>query len=121
MDIRVKRAYRAARRSDGLRVLVDRLWPRGLSRERLRLDLWAKDLAPSPELRRWYGHDPERWAEFNQRYGRELDNQPEAVAALLARAGAGPLTLLYAARNETLNNAVALKTYLERRANGGTP
>ena len=65
MDIRVKRAYRAPRRSDGLRVLVDRLWPRGMSRERLRLDLWAKDLSPSAELRKWYGHDPERWAEFN--------------------------------------------------------
>lgn len=120
MDIRVKRAYRAARRSDGFRVLIDRLWPRGLSKDRLRLDLWAKDLAPSTELRRWYGHEPECWEEFTQRYARELDGEPDAVAFLLQRAAEGPVTLLYAAKDETFNNAVALKTYLEDRAKGGT-
>ncbi len=118
MDIRVKRAYRAARRSDGFRVLVDRLWPRGLARERARLDLWAKDLAPSPELRQWYGHDPARWNDFTQRYRRELDQQPEAVAALLEQARRGPVTLVYAAKDEALNNAQALKAYLEEHATG---
>jgi uncharacterized protein YeaO (DUF488 family) len=116
MDIRVKRAYRAARRSDGARVLVDRLWPRGLSRERLRFDHWAKGLAPSTELRRWFGHDPARWDEFMTRYAKELDAQPEAVKALLGLAREGPVTLLYAAKDEERNNAVALKEYLERHA-----
>lgn len=114
MDIRVKRVYRAPRRSDGARVLVDRLWPRGLSRERLRFDQWAKELAPSTELRQWFGHDKVRWQEFTTRYADELDAQPEAVEALLALACEGPVTLLYAAKDEDLNNAVALKGYLEK-------
>jgi uncharacterized protein YeaO (DUF488 family) len=116
MDIRVKRAYRAARRSDGARVLVDRLWPRGLSKERFRFDHWAKEVAPSTELRHWFAHDPARWAEFRTRYADELDARPEEVKALLALAREGPVTLLYAAKDEELNNAVALKEYLERHA-----
>jgi uncharacterized protein YeaO (DUF488 family) len=121
MDIRVKRAYRAARRSDGVRILVDRLWPRGLSKDRFRLDQWAKDLAPSTELRHWFNHDPARWDEFRQRYAVELDSQQQAVKALLACAIEGPVTLLYAAKDEELNNAVALKAYLENHAMRGKP
>jgi uncharacterized protein YeaO (DUF488 family) len=116
MDIRVKRAYRAARQSDGARVLVDRLWPRGLSKERFRFDHWAKELAPTTELRHWFGHDPARWDEFRTRYAEELDAQPEAVEALLALARKGPVTLLYGAKDEQFNNAVALEEYLERHA-----
>lgn len=120
MDIRVKRAYRAARRSDGARILVDRLWPRGMSKERMRMDEWAKTLAPSTALRQWYDHDPERWDEFTKRYAKELDQQPEAVDAILARAQGGPVTLLFAAKDEQHNNAVALKAYLEKHAMRGT-
>lgn len=116
MDIRVKRVYRAQRQSDGFRVLVDRLWPRGLTKERMRLDWWAKELAPSTELRHWYHHEAERWEEFTRRYAHELDQNGEAVASLLARAREGPVTLLYAAKDEERNNAVALKSYLEARA-----
>jgi len=118
MDIRVKRAYRAARQSDGQRVLVDRLWPRGLSKDRLRLDHWAKDLAPSAELRNWFNHEPGKWKEFKERYGRELDVRAKIVEALRAHADEGPLTLIYAAKDKACNNAVALKTYLENRLMG---
>lgn len=118
MDIRVKRAYCAAEGSDGYRVLVDRLWPRGLTRETLRLDLWAKELAPTTGLRRWYAHDPARWADFTRRYASELEQQRDSVNDLLARAAAGPVTLIYAAKDEERNNAVALRTYLARHARG---
>ncbi|QIE55087.1 DUF488 domain-containing protein [Pikeienuella piscinae] len=114
-DLRVKRAYRAARRSDGQRVLIDRLWPRGMAKHRLRLDLWARDLAPSPDLRAWFGHDPEKWAEFRKRYAEELDEKTEALAALRARMKEGPVTLVYAAKDEEHNNAVALAAYLRER------
>eukprot|EP01034_Spumella_vulgaris_P006641 gene6641-8447_t len=105
MDIRVKRAYRAARRSDGARVLVDRLWPRGLSKERLRRDHWAKELAPNTEFRHWFAHDPARWAEFKTRYVDELEARPEEVKVLPVLACEGPFTLLYAAKDEDLSNA----------------
>ncbi|GHE03916.1 uroporphyrin-III C-methyltransferase [Defluviimonas sp. 20V17] len=114
-DIRIKRAYRAARVSDGQRILVDRLWPRGLARDRARLSAWMKDLAPSDALRRWFNHDPAKWPEFQRRYGAELDLQPEALGALLARVEEGPVTLIYGARNEQFNNAKALQGYLLRR------
>lgn len=114
-EIRVKRAYRAARRSDGQRVLIDRLWPRGLTRERLRLDDWAKDLAPSTPLRKWFGHDADKWEEFSRRYAAELDARPEAAEALLRRLDEGPLTLVYAAKDEERNHALVLKAWLERR------
>ncbi|HMQ92374.1 MAG TPA: DUF488 domain-containing protein [Amaricoccus sp.] len=112
-EIRVKRAYRAARVSDGARILVDRLWPRGMSRDRLRLADWMRDIAPSEELRHWFGHDPARWEAFCERYRRELDGMPDAVALLRARVSKGPVTLIYAAKDEAHNNAVALKTYLD--------
>lgn len=113
--IRIKRVYDAADPADGSRILVDRLWPRGVRKGDLRLQHWAKELAPSDELRRWFGHDPARWDEFRRRYADELDIRPEALAALRAWLDYGPLTLLHAARDERHNNAVALKAYLEAR------
>lgn len=113
-ELRVKRAYRAARRSDGQRVLVDRVWPRGMAKNRLRLNGWGKELAPSDELRKWFGHDPARWDDFRQRYGRELEDKADEVEALRKRLQDGPVTLVYGAKDEEHNNAVALKDYIER-------
>jgi len=119
--IRIKRAYEDPAPDDGYRVLVDRLWPRGLKRDGLRLDAWLKDLAPSPELRRWFGHDPTRWQEFRRRYEVEL-SRPEArtlLDELAERARLGPVTLIYAARDEQHNGAVVLRDLLEERLSGG--
>ena len=113
MSLFVKRVYAAAAPADGYRVLVDRLWPRGLKKEAVALDLWVKELAPSPELRQWFGHEPARWEGFRHRYASELDAVAEHWRPLLARALHHPVTLLYAARDEEHNNAVALKAYLE--------
>lgn len=112
--IRVKRAYEPARPQDGQRVLVDRIWPRGVSKDEADLDEWLKEIAPSDELRKWFGHDPERWDEFRKRYFAELDEHPELVAQLRARADGHLVTLVYGAHDEEHNNAVALKEYLER-------
>lgn len=114
--IRIKRAHEPAGRADGRRVLVDRVWPRGVSRESARLDDWLKDVAPSTKLRKWFGHDPERWTEFRRRYHRELDDQDERIDELKRLAKRGTLTLVFAAKDETHNNAVALKEYLTGRA-----
>lgn len=114
-DIRIKRAYRAARVSDGQRILVDRLWPRGMARHRLRIAAWEKDIAPSDELRRWFNHDPGKWEEFRNAYRAELEQNPDAVVRLCELARAGPVTLVYGAKDEAHNNAVVLKEYLERR------
>jgi uncharacterized protein YeaO (DUF488 family) len=111
-DLRIKRAYRAARRSDGTRVLVDALWPRGVSRERLRVDFWCKEVAPSAELRLWFGHDPARWDEFQRRYRKELSGRQEAIAYLRHMVASGTVTLIYAAKDETHNNAIALKAVI---------
>ncbi|HQY95031.1 MAG: DUF488 domain-containing protein [Caldilinea sp.] len=113
MDIRLKRAYTAATDADGTRVLVDRLWPRGVSKEKARLDLWLKAIAPSTELRKWFNHDPAKWEEFCQRYTQELEDNPEAVKRLLELADTGRITLIYGARDEAHNEAVMLKEYLE--------
>ena len=113
--IRTKRVYLPSDPEDGTRVLVDRLWPRGLKRSEAGIDRWLKEVAPSPELRRWFGHDPAKWPEFVRRYHAELDENPEPVQELLGLAERGPLTLLYAARDPERNNAVALKAYLEAR------
>ncbi len=110
-----KRAYDAPRASDGVRLLVDRLWPRGLRRASARLDDWCKDVAPSDELRRWFGHDPRRWPEFVRRYSAELDEKEETWRPILARARRGTVTLVYAARDGEHNNAVALAGYLVAR------
>ncbi|MCI0408368.1 MAG: DUF488 family protein [Acidobacteria bacterium] len=113
--IRVKRVYEPAQRGDGRRFLVDRLWPRGIKRERLTLDAWVKEVAPSDSLRRWFAHDPHRWDEFRRRYAAELDRRPEAWGPILEAARRGTVTLVYSARDSRRNNAVALKGYLEKK------
>lgn len=114
--IRLKRVYEPPSQEDGLRILVDRLWPRALKRDAAKIDLWLKDIAPGTALRQWFGHDPERWTEFERRYRRELAERPEAVAALRALVKANKrLTLLFAAKDSDHNNAVALKNFLGRR------
>lgn len=115
-DIALKRIYAPAAASDGCRILVERLWPRGVSRASGALDHWLKDISPSPELRKWYGHAPDRWPEFGVRYRAELDGNPDAVAALRALCADGPVTFVYAARDEARNSAVVLKAYIEETA-----
>ncbi len=112
MRLRVKRAYDAPAPDDGVRVLVDRLWPRGITKARARIDLWLKDVAPSAALRAWFGHDTARWTGFRDRYFRELERHPDAVAQLRALARKGSVTLVFGARDEQHNNAVALGQYL---------
>jgi uncharacterized protein YeaO (DUF488 family) len=111
-EIRVKRVYESAEAADGHRVLVERLWPRGVRKDTLKLDLWARDLGASDALRRWYGHVPESWPEFQRRYRAELLQQPGNWQPLLALAREGPLTLLFSARDASRNNAVALRDFL---------
>ncbi|NLV23945.1 MAG: DUF488 domain-containing protein [Deltaproteobacteria bacterium] len=113
MGIRLKRAYEKPDPEDGCRVLVDRIWPRGVKKEELRVDFWMKEIAPSTELRRWFGHDPSKWDEFRQRYFLELEGLKESVESLRNRARQGPLTLVYGAADEKHNNAAALKELLE--------
>ncbi len=110
--IALKRVYDPAGPEDGSRVLVDRVWPRGVSREALAAELWLREAAPSTELRRWFNHDPERWLEFRHRYWAELDDRPETVRQLLALAADRGLTLLYSARDREHNQAAALRDYL---------
>jgi uncharacterized protein YeaO (DUF488 family) len=112
MDVRVKRIYDEADPGDGYRVLIDHVWPRGVSRERARLDEWARELAPSDELRRWFAHDPARFDEFRARYGGELVQQRDRLLELARRARSGPVTIVYAARDRQHNNAVVLADLL---------
>jgi uncharacterized protein YeaO (DUF488 family) len=114
MDVRLKRAYEPAVASDGHRVLVDRLWPRGVSREQARLDDWLKELAPSSELRRWFGHDPARFDEFRRRYVDELRSRRPLLTELRRRARRGTLTLVYSAHDTEHNDAVVLAAVLRR-------
>jgi uncharacterized protein YeaO (DUF488 family) len=113
--VKTKRAYEPAQRGDGFRVLVDRLWPRGVTKGAACIDLWAKDLAPSPELRKWFGHDPLRFAVFAERYRKELGRTPARVALedLKRRAARGMVTLVYGARDEVHNGAAVLKEEIE--------
>lgn len=111
-DIRLKRIHAPAAEEDGFRVLVDRLWPRGISKVRADLALWCKEAAPSTELRRWFGHAPDRWAEFQERYRAELRANAAALAPLRDLGQRGPVTLLYAARDERHNEAVVLRDFL---------
>ncbi|MCB0282540.1 MAG: DUF488 family protein [Calditrichaeota bacterium] len=111
--IRTKRVYADAAATDGLRILVDRLWPRGLTKEKAAADVWLKDIAPSNALRKWSGHDPEKWEEFKVRYFIELDENPEAIKIMQGHLKSGPVTFLFGARDEHFNQAVALKEYLE--------
>jgi uncharacterized protein YeaO (DUF488 family) len=116
MRIGIQRAYEEPARSGGRRILVDRLWPRGLTKEKAKIDFWAKEVAPSNALRRWYGHAPERWTEFQRRYFAELDANPEAVAELREQMGRGAVTFVFSSKEERLNNAAALVAYLKRRS-----
>ncbi|MDJ0868317.1 MAG: DUF488 family protein [Myxococcota bacterium] len=113
--IRIRRVYEPAKRSDGLRILVDRLWPRGLSKADAAIDYWSRDAAPSNELRRWYRHEPSRWPEFKRRYFAELDANPEAVEQLLDALGRRRATFLFSSKEERLNNAAALEEYVSAR------
>ena len=113
MPIRTKRIYEPPARGDGRRILVDRLWPRGLSKTAARIDYWAKAIAPSTRLRQWYGHDPVKWKEFRRRYFAELDANPQGLAELRRHLGRGTVTLLFSSREERLNNAMALREYLK--------
>ena len=118
MTVKVKRVYEQPADADGTRVLVDRLWPRGLSKPRAAVNVWLKEIAPSPGLRKWFGHDPSRWKEFEARYRAELDNNGAAVDGLLELIHKGPVTLLYGALDEAHNNAVALRAYLDSKREG---
>jgi uncharacterized protein YeaO (DUF488 family) len=111
--IQVKRAYEPPSKKDGARFLVERLWPRGVKKENLEVEVWLKEVAPSSELRQWFQHDPAKWREFRQRYFRELEKHPDAWQPLLARARRGRVTLVYSAHDTEHNNSVALKEFLE--------
>lgn len=114
MSVKTKRVYDPPSRSDGYRVLVDAIWPRGLKKEDARLDEWMKHIAPTTALRQWFGHDPARWEQFKKKYQRELADKSESLALLRRRARSGSVTLLFAARDEEHNNAVVLKQVLQR-------
>lgn len=116
MPLRLKRVYDAPAPADGTRVLVDRLWPRGLSKASAHIDLWLKDVAPSDALRKWFAHDPAKWAPFVRRYAAELKSHPDELRQLRSLARRGTVTLLYAAKDDAHNNAVALRSHLSRRA-----
>ena len=117
--VSLKRAYERPSHSDGMRVLVDRLWPRGLSKEQLAVDFWLKDAAPSDALRRWYGHEPRRWESFAAKYRAELAQQPDLLHLLDELRRRGRVTLLYGARDTTRNNAVVLRQVLDERRFAG--
>jgi uncharacterized protein YeaO (DUF488 family) len=111
--IKVKRVYVPPAPDDGRRFLVDRVWPRGISKDAAKTEAWVKEAAPSNELRRWFGHDPQRWAEFARRYRRELESRPDVLAPLLQAAREGDVTLVYSARDEQHNQAVVLRDVLQ--------
>ena len=111
---KLKRVYEPPSPDDGARILVDRLWPRGLTKEKAALDLWMKEIAPSTELRKWFDHDPAKWTGFQARYAKELEARPELADELRGEAHQGTVTLLYAARDEVHNEAVVLKAFLTR-------
>jgi len=117
MTIDLKRVYDPPATSDGRRILVDRIWPRGITKADLQIDAWLKDLAPSTELRKWFGHDPAKWDEFRKRYAGELEQRSEALEELVEKARAGHVTLVFSAKDTEHNNAVALREHLERRLN----
>lgn len=113
--IEIQRVYGRQQRSQGFRILVDRLWPRGIKKEELKADLWLKDVAPSNDLRKWFNHDPARWDEFKRRYFRELESRQSAIDSIVEKTKDGDIILLYGARDDKHNNAAALKEYLESR------
>ena len=113
--LKVKRVYENAAAGDGRRFLVERLWPRGMKKEALKMEAWIKGVAPSDDLRRWFGHDPLKWTEFQQRYRAELESNPDAWEPILEAARHGEVTLLYSAHDTEHNNAIVLKSFLEER------
>ncbi len=119
MAISLKRVYELPAASDGQRILVERLWPRGMAKERAKIDLWPKEVAPSADLRQWFSHDPGKWRHFKQRYFEELKSPTADLESVLALVRAGPVTFVFAAREERFNNAVALKEYVETGGSGG--
>ncbi len=116
--IHLKRAYEEPAPADGRRILVERLWPRGLTKEEAHVDAWVKDVAPSPELRKWYAHDPEKWPEFQRRYRAELEANPEGVAAVRKEIGRGPATFVFATKDPARNSATLLRRYLLEGGSG---
>ena len=112
--IKVERIYNTPE-SDGFRILVDRLWPRGLAKDKVKLDMWLKEIGPSTDLRKWFGHDPNKWSEFKDKFFQELDQKKELTDQIVARAKEGDVVLLFGAKDEEHNNAVALKEYIDNR------
>jgi uncharacterized protein YeaO (DUF488 family) len=110
--LQIKRVYDAVSPTDGARLLVERLWPRGIKKSSLKIDGWLRDVAPSTELRKWFSHDPTKWLQFQQRYFAELDKKPETLEPILNALESGPATLIFSSHDEAHNNAVALKTYI---------
>jgi uncharacterized protein YeaO (DUF488 family) len=110
--IKIKRIYNPPSKEDGFRILIDRLWPRGLSKEKAKIDLWLKEIAPSDQLRKWYGHDPKKWTEFRKKYFNELKDKDELVNLIARKLNEETITFLYSSKEEKINNAVALKEYL---------
>ena len=115
MALHLKRIYEHPGESDGKRILVDRLWPRGVSKKEAKVDLWLKEVAPSPALRRWFGHDPAKWTEFRRRYRDELEENATAVDELKKVIGRSNATLLYGARDEEHNHTIVLKAFIEKK------
>jgi uncharacterized protein YeaO (DUF488 family) len=118
---KLKRAYDPVSKADGTRILVERLWPRGLSKAKVHVDAWRKEVGPSTELRKWFAHDPEKWPQFRERYFRELDARPEAWQPILATGRRGIVTLVYSSHDAVHNNAVALQEYLQAKTGRRTP
>jgi uncharacterized protein YeaO (DUF488 family) len=114
--LKLKRVYETPHKDDGTRILVDRLWPRGLTKEKAKVDLWLKEIAPSTELRKWFGHDPKKWRSFCERYETELKDHPDELKLLKSKVKEGTVTLIYGARDQEHNEALVLKQFLERMA-----
>jgi uncharacterized protein YeaO (DUF488 family) len=119
MNVKLKRAYEKPEKADGTRILVDRLWPRGLTKVKANVDLWLKEIAPSTELRKWFGHDPKKWRSFRARYHTELKRHPDQLELVKSTAKEGTVTLVYGARDQEHNEAVVLKQLLERSGQSG--
>jgi uncharacterized protein YeaO (DUF488 family) len=121
MNIKIKRVYEQPDKKDGERILVDRLWPRGLTREKASVDLWLKEIAPSTELRKWFDHDPEKWRRFRGRYETEIKHKDDLIKILKRKASEGTITLIYGAQDEKHNEALVLKQFLEKSERGRAP
>ena len=117
ITIKIKRTYDKPETEDGFRILVDRIWPRGLKKTDVQMDLWQKDIAPSSPLRKWFKHDESKWNEFKNRYYQELKNKKDSIGLLLDKTRKGTITLLYSSKEDKYNNAIALKEYLEAKLN----